>query len=108
MRDQIFGRQFLLTCLTFIVPVALMALGFYNIPLEKGVTTMKEYLRAPFVVPGLILTAAGILASLLIRFIDSNLLSIAGLHRLRPAVFFRDLPHLKLYQHPPETMISSG
>ena len=31
MRDQIFGRQFLLTCLTFIVPVALMALGFYNI-----------------------------------------------------------------------------
>ncbi len=37
---------------------------------------MKEYLRAPFVVPGLILTVAGILASLLIRFIDSNLLSM--------------------------------
>lgn len=37
---------------------------------------MKDYIRAPFVLPGLILTAAGILASLLIRFIDSNLLSM--------------------------------
>lgn len=37
---------------------------------------MKDYIRAPYVLPGLILTAAGILLSLLIRFIDSDLMSM--------------------------------
>lgn len=31
LRDQIFGKQFLVTCLLFLVPMILMALGAYNI-----------------------------------------------------------------------------